>query len=68
MGGSIIFGSHNKQLAPFSLFEVGRKWERRRREGWGGHARESGGDREGEAARAMLFYGSCHMDEGAARP
>lgn len=35
MGGSIIFGSHNKQLAPFSLFEVGRKWERRRREGWG---------------------------------
>jgi len=28
MGGSIIFGSHNKQLAPFSLFELGRKWER----------------------------------------
>lgn len=25
-------------------------------------------DREGEAARAMLFYGSCHMDEGTARP
>lgn len=25
MGGSIIFGSHNKQLAPFSLFEVGRR-------------------------------------------
>lgn len=22
MGGCIIFGSHNKQLAPFSLFEV----------------------------------------------
>lgn len=36
--------------------------------GVGEHARESGGDREGEAARAMLFYGSCHMDEGAARP
>lgn len=33
-----------------------------------GDARESRGDREGEAARAMLFYGSCHMDEGAARP
>lgn len=64
MGGSIIFGSHNKQLAPFSLFEDGRKWER---EGEGG-ARESRGDREGEAAKAMLFYGSCHMDEGAARP
>lgn len=58
MGGSIIFGSHNKQLAPFSLFEVGRR----------GAARESRGDREGEAARAMLFHGSCHMDEGAARP
>lgn len=66
MGGSIIFGSHNKQLAPFSLFEVGRKWESGRR--GGGDARESRGDREGEAARAMLFYGSCHMDEGAARP
>lgn len=66
MGGSIIFGSHNKQLAPFSLFEVLEKvgeWK----EG-GGDARESRGDREGEAARAMLFYGSCHMDEGAARP
>lgn len=25
MGGSIIFGSHNKQLAPFSLFEMGRR-------------------------------------------
>lgn len=66
MGGSIIFGSHNKQLAPFSLFEVLEKvgeWK----EGVG-DARESRGDREGEAARAMLFYGSCHMDEGAARP
>lgn len=61
MGGSIIFGSHNKQLAPFSLSEVGRKWG-------GGGTRESRGDREGEAARVMLFYGSCHMDEGAARP
>lgn len=36
--------------------------------GGGGGARESRGDREGEAARAMLFHGSCHMDEGAARP
>ena len=39
---------------------------------WGGGkegaAIESRGDREREAARAMLFYGSCHMDEGAARP
>lgn len=61
MGGSIIFGSHNKQLAPFSLFEVGRRVG-------GEAARESRGDREGEAARAMLFHGSCHMDEGAARP
>lgn len=63
MGGYIIFGSHNKQLAPFFLFEVGGKW---------GGGVEGGTrnrrDREGEAARAMLFYGSCHMDEGAARP
>lgn len=29
MGGSIIFGAHNKQLAPFSLFEV------KVREKWG---------------------------------
>lgn len=58
MGGSLIFGSHNKQLAPFSLFEVGRmgRW---------GLREERRGDR---AARAMLFYGSCHMVEGAARP
>lgn len=34
----------------------------------GGEARISGGDREREAARVMLFYCSCHMDEGAARP
>lgn len=60
MGGSIIFGSHNKQLAPFSLFEVGRR---------GGGTTEKAEETErGEAARAMLFYGSCHMDEGAARP
>lgn len=58
MGGSIIFGSHNKQLAPFSLFEV---------EG-GGTTEKAGETERGEAARAMLFYGSCHMDEGAARP
>lgn len=30
-----------------------------------GAAGESRGDR---AARAMLFYGSCHVVEGAARP
>lgn len=58
MGGSLIFGSHNKQLAPFSLFEVGRMGR------WGLRERRRG-DR---AARAMLFYGSCHMVEGAARP
>lgn len=33
MGGSLIFGSHNKQLARFSLFEVGRmgRWGLRER-------------------------------------
>lgn len=36
---------------------------------WGESGRGGGrGDREGEAARAMLFYSSCHMDEGEARP
>lgn len=57
MGGSIIFGSHNKQLAPFSVFEPGRRGGQKAEE------TESGG-----AAGAMLFYGSCHTDEGAARP
>lgn len=54
MGGSIIFGSHNKQLAPFSLFEVGRRG--------GGHNRESRGDREGRSSESdallwLLSYG-----------
>lgn len=43
--------------------EVGRKWERGGRPGEKQEKAE-----ETEAARAMLFYGSCHMDEGAARP
>lgn len=59
MGGSIIFGSHNKQLAPFSLFEVGQEMSK------GGERRE---EREKQRRKALLFYGSCHMDEGAARP
>lgn len=49
MGGSIIFGSHNKQLAPFSLFEVGRKWE-------GGGTREKAEETEREKQRERCSF------------
>lgn len=37
-------------------------------EKWGSTTEKAEETERGEAARAMLFYGSCHMDEGAARP
>lgn len=51
MGGSIIFGSHNKQLAPFSLLEPGRSGG----EGRGGGRAESGGDTERRSSDALLW-------------
>lgn len=60
MGGSIIFGSHNKQLAPFSLFEVLEKvgeWK----EGGGGRKRKQrrqrGRSSESDALLWLLSYG-----------
>lgn len=47
MGGFIIFGSHNKQLAPFSLFEVGRM----------GMGRQRGRSSESDALLWLLSYG-----------
>lgn len=60
MGGSIIFGSHNKQLAPFSLFEVGRMV--------GGGVQEKAEETEREKQRERCSFMARHMDEGAARP
>lgn len=54
MGGYLIFGSHNKQLVPFSLFEVGRKW------GGGHHKRKQRGSCQSDALLWLLSYGWRH--------